>query len=229
MLLGLAWRAGTLGTVRGGVALDRDLRGRRDLDPLPAHRVRRAARRLVAGGDHHRRRAADRGAARVPRSRRPSACRARSVGLLVGFAGVVTLVGIDVTGQLRRAARRPGHPLRRGRLRGRPDDPARATRRARRARHDGREPRVAAVLLTPFAMPRPARRDPPTGSASPSIVVLGLLCTAAGVHHLQRPRGRGRPWARRRHHLRRARRGARTGRRGARRAPRTRARSWGCC
>ena len=51
----------------------------------------------------------------------------RLVGLLIGFGGVVALVGIDVAGQRRRAARGRGDPARGGRLRLRADDPSTAT------------------------------------------------------------------------------------------------------
>ena len=45
----------------------------------------------------------------------------RLVGLVVGFLGVVVLLGLDVAGRPGRAARRGGDPARRGRLRGRAD------------------------------------------------------------------------------------------------------------
>ena len=62
----------------------------------------------------------------------------RLVGLLVGFTGVVVLVGIDVAGRRRRAARRGLHPDRLARLRRRADGAAPPPLRARPARGDGR-------------------------------------------------------------------------------------------
>ena len=100
VLMALAWRAGALGTLRGRGRWLARLRAVRDRRALPAHRGRRAPRRLVAGGDHHRRRA--RSSSRCWRcaSTRPSARPVRgSSGLIVGLAGVVALVGIDVAGR----------------------------------------------------------------------------------------------------------------------------------
>ena len=221
VLLGLAWRAGTLGSVAGAwrwiaifAVVEISL-------PVPAHRVRRAARRLVAGGDHHRRRTADRGAPRVPRR----AVRAR-VARSVGRPRARLRRRRDAHGpgrhrQLRRAARRPGHPLRRGGLRGRPDDHAPATRWDRRARRHGREPRDRRGPPHAVRDPRPAR-CPADGDRVGVDRGARPALHRAGVPRLQRPRGRRRPRAGDRHHLRGTRRGARTGRRGARRAPRTR-------
>ncbi|QEC49072.1 DMT family transporter [Baekduia soli] len=102
---------------------------------------------------------------------------ARAVGLVVGFAGVVALVGLDVTGDgsallcalaiLLAAVGYAAGPM-------------------ILSRHlTGLDPRAlmavalsfAAVILTPAALLAPPRHTP-SGEALASIVVLGLLCTA---------------------------------------------------
>jgi drug/metabolite transporter (DMT)-like permease len=102
----------------------------------------------------------------------------RLIGLVVGFSGVVALMGIDLAGStsellgalavLAGAAGYAAGPmiLRRHLA----DLDARATMGASLA--------VAAVLLAPFAALDPPGAAP-TGMAWLSIVVLGLLCTAA--------------------------------------------------
>ena len=221
VLLGLAWRAGTLGSVAGAwrwiaifavveISLPFPLiaYGEQHVDSSLAAIIIAAAPLIVALL-----------AFLVAPSERVS--RGRSVGLVLGFARRRDAHGPGRHRQLRRAARRPGHPLRRGGLRGRPDDHAAATRWDRRARRHGREPRDRRGPPHAVRDPRPAR-CPADGyrvgvdrGARPAL-------HRAGVPRLQRPRGRRRPRAGDRHHLRGARRGARTGRRGARRAPGTR-------
>jgi drug/metabolite transporter (DMT)-like permease len=103
----------------------------------------------------------------------------RTVGLIVGFGGVVALVGLDVAGhgqELLAAAEvllgafgyAIGPMLIKNRLRGLD---ARALNGASLA--------MASVLLIPFVALDPPRRLPSAGAIS-AAVVLGLLCTAAG-------------------------------------------------
>ena len=122
VLLPLAWR---LGALRGLAARWRTLhrvRGGRDGDPVAAARVRRAARELSLAAIL---------IAAVPlfvallalrfdHAERPTAT--RLAGMLIGLAGVAALVGIDLGGEARRAARRGGDPPRRVLLRDRADD-----------------------------------------------------------------------------------------------------------
>ena len=177
VLLGLAWRARTLGSVAGAwrwiaifavveISLPFPLiaYGEQHVDSSLAAIIIAAAPLIVALL-----------AFLVAPSERVS--RGRSVGLVLGFAGVVTLMGLDVTGSsdellgglaiLCAAAGYAGGPMiMRLRLGG---IDARAAM--------GASLGIAAVLLTPFAI-----LDPPdaplTGTAWASIVVLGLLCTA---------------------------------------------------
>jgi drug/metabolite transporter (DMT)-like permease len=177
VLLGLAWRAGTLGSVAGAwrwiaifavveISLPFPLiaYGEQHVDSSLAAIIIAAAPLIVALL-----------ALLVAPSERVS--RGRSAGLVLGFAGVVTLMGLDVTGSsdellgglaiLCAAAGYAGGPMiMRLRLGG---IDARAAM--------GASLGIAAVLLTPFAI-----LDPPdaplTGTAWASIVVLGLLCTA---------------------------------------------------
>jgi drug/metabolite transporter (DMT)-like permease len=103
---------------------------------------------------------------------------ARAVGLLVGFAGVVVLMGLDVSGStgallgalailLAAVGYAAGPMIMRARLG--PVDP-----RALMAVSLS----IAAVILTPAALLDPPSSAPPT-EALAAIVVLGLLCTAA--------------------------------------------------
>ena len=102
----------------------------------------------------------------------------RLVGLLVGFAGVVVLVGIDLTGSTEELL---GALAILGAAVGYAVGPM--LLRARLAAPDGRATMgtslgVASVVLLPFALAdRPT--ETPSGSAVLSIVVLGLFCTAA--------------------------------------------------
>ena len=115
-------------------------------------------------------------AMRFDHSERPTPVRA--VGLVVGFGGVVALVGIDVAGSGRAllgtgailvaaAGYAIGPMLIKHRL---ADLPAAATMGASLA--------IAAVLLAPFAALDHPRQVPGAGAIA-SVVVLGLLCTAA--------------------------------------------------
>ena len=88
-------------------------------------------------------------ALRFDHSERPTPVRA--AGLAIGFAGVIALVGIDVAGngaELLGARADPGGG---GRLRDRADARQAPARRSGPARADGRQPGVAALILTPFA------------------------------------------------------------------------------
>ena len=179
LLLALAWQRGRAGAAARPLALGRGLRGGRDRAAVPADRGRRAARLVVAGGDPDRLRAADRGAcsrsASTPPSARPaSAC----VGLLIGFAGVVALVGIDVAGKtdellgtalivLAASATRSGRWCSSASS---PDVDARATMGAHAWL-------IAAVAARDPGGASRRRREMPTGEALGSLVVLG-----AGLH-----------------------------------------------
>jgi drug/metabolite transporter (DMT)-like permease len=102
----------------------------------------------------------------------------RAIGLAIGFAGVVALVGLDVSGSrqeligalcilLAAVGYAAGPMIINQRLR---DLDPRALMAVALT--------VAAVLLTPAALLRPPEQAPST-DALVSIVVLGLLCTAA--------------------------------------------------
>jgi len=114
-------------------------------------------------------------ALRFDHAERPTPLRA--FGLMIGFAGVVALVGIDVAG-------RPGELLGTGAILlaavGYAIGPmiikhqlagldARAT--------IGSSLAIAAILLTPLALLDLPHRTPSTGAIA-SVVVLGLVCTA---------------------------------------------------
>jgi drug/metabolite transporter (DMT)-like permease len=102
----------------------------------------------------------------------------RLVGLLVGLAGVVALVGIDIAGRtdellgagavLIAAAGYAAGPMVLNRTLA--DADPRATMGASLA--------IAALLLAPFAAARPPAATPPT-EAILALLVLGLVCTAA--------------------------------------------------
>jgi drug/metabolite transporter (DMT)-like permease len=115
-------------------------------------------------------------ALRFDHSERPT--RLRLAGLLVGFGGVVALVGIDVVGSasellgvgavlLAAVGYAIGPMLVKHRLAGLD---ARATM--------GASLGIAAVLLAPVAALDPPDRTPSAGAFT-SVVVLGLICTAA--------------------------------------------------
>ena len=177
VLLALAWRAGTLGSLAGGwrwillfaiveITLPFPLIaiGEQHVDSSLAAIIIAAAPLLVALL-----------AFLVAPSERVS--RRRSMGLVLGFAGVVTLMGLDVTGSTDEllgglailcaaAGYAAGPMIMRLRLGGMD---ARAAM--------GASLGIAAVVLTPFAIVDPPDA-PLTGTAWASIAVLGLLCTA---------------------------------------------------
>jgi len=177
VLLALAWRAGTLGTVRGSwrwivifaiveMALPFPLiaYGEQHVDSSLAAIIIAAAPLIVAVM-----------AFLVAPSERAS--RRRSVGLLIGFTGVVVLMGLDLTGSTDElvgaraslaaaAGYAAGVMMMRLRLAGIDARAAMGTSLA-----------IAGVVLTPFAVLDPPK-SAPTATAWVSIVVLGLLCTA---------------------------------------------------
>jgi drug/metabolite transporter (DMT)-like permease len=177
VLLALAWRAGTLQTVRGTwrwiaifavveISLPFPLIafGEQHVDSSLAAIIIAAAPLLVALL-----------AILVAPSERVSA--GRSVGLVIGFTGVVVLMGLDLTGSADEllgalailgaaAGYAAGPMIMRLRLSGIDARAAMGTSLA-----------IAGVLLTPFAVLDPPKASP-TATAWASIVVLGLLCTA---------------------------------------------------
>jgi drug/metabolite transporter (DMT)-like permease len=178
VLLALAWRAGTLGTIRGtGWSLLAYAVAEVSLPfPLIAAGERRVSSSLTAiviasvpliGAVL---------AMRFDHSERPTPVRA--LGLAVGFGGVVALVGIDVAGQagellgtalilLAAVGYAIGPMLIKLRLGGL--DP-RATMGASLA--------IAAALLAPAAALDPPRAVPGVGALA-AVAFLGLVCTAA--------------------------------------------------
>jgi drug/metabolite transporter (DMT)-like permease len=179
VLVLLAWRAGTLSSVRGRWRWLLAYAVAEIAIPFP----------LIAAGEQHvTSSVAAITIATVPlivallalrfdHAERPTPTRA--VGLLVGFAGVVALVGVDVAGSgaqllgtvaiLIAAVGYAIGPMvvkhRLGEL-----DP-RATM--------GVSLSIAALLLTPLALLDPPRAVPTAGAIA-AVVVLGLVCTAAG-------------------------------------------------
>ena len=119
MLLVLAWRAGVLGSLRGRWRWIAVFAVVEISIPFP----------LIAAGEQH----VSSSLAAIIIAAAPlfvallamrfdaeeRATGARLVGLLLGLAGVVALVGIDVAGRQRRAARRGRDPARRALLRDR--------------------------------------------------------------------------------------------------------------
>ncbi len=178
VLLGLAWRAGTLGTLRGRWRWLLAYAIAEVSIPFP----------LIAAGEQH---VSSSLAAIVistvplvgallalhfDHSERPTPTRA--FGLLVGFGGVIALVGLDIAGR--------GHELL-----GASAILVAAVGYAIgpmliKHRLAGLDPRamlggslaLASLLLTPFAALDPPRTVPPAGAIA-SVVVLGLVCTAA--------------------------------------------------
>jgi drug/metabolite transporter (DMT)-like permease len=117
-------------------------------------------------------------ALRFDHSERPT--RTRFIGLLIGFGGVIVLVGVDVAGSgrallgtgavlLAALGYSIGPMLIKHRLNG---IDARAMMGASLA--------IATVVLAPAAL-LDYPKNSPTGGAIASVVVLGLLCTAAGL------------------------------------------------
>jgi drug/metabolite transporter (DMT)-like permease len=178
LLLALAWRAGTL----------RSLRGRwRWLLAYAIAEVSIPFPLIAAGEERVSSSLAAIVIASVPlmgallafrfdHSERPTPVRA--VGLIVGFGGVIALVGIDVAGNskqllgtamilLAAVGYAIGPMLIKHRL---ADLDPRAT--------IGGSLAIAAVLLTPAVALDPPHAVPPAGAIA-AVVVLGLLCTAA--------------------------------------------------
>src|SRR3954449_5438980 len=178
VLLVLAWRAGTLGTLRGrgrwllafavfeiAVPFPLIAAGEQHVDSSVAAIIIAAAPLIVALL-----------ALRFDASERVSG--RRLTGLLLGLAGVVALVGIDITGRtdellgagaiLVAAAGYAAGPMVLSRTLA--DIDPRATMGASLA--------IAGVLLTPFAAARPPAVTPPL-EALVALLVLGLVCTAA--------------------------------------------------
>src|SRR5437588_6581494 len=178
LLLALAWRAGTLGSLRGRWKWLLAYAVAEVSIPFP----------LIAAGEQ---RVSSSLAAiviasvpligallalRFDHSERPTPVRA--VGLAVGFSGVIALVGIDVAGSGRELVGTAavmlaavgyaiGPMLIKHRL---ADLDPRATIGASLA--------IASVLLLPVALLDPPKAVPGIGAIS-AVVVLGLLCTAA--------------------------------------------------
>ncbi len=178
VLLALAWRAGTLPSLRGRFGALLALAVAEICIPFP----------LIAAGET---RVSSSLAAilvsavplvgavlslRFDHSERPTPVRA--VGLLVGFAGVVALMGIDIAG-------RSGELLGGGAILlaavGYAIGPMLI-----KLRMGGLDPRatmgaslgIAAVLLAPAAALDPPHAVPPVGAVA-CLVALGLVCTAA--------------------------------------------------
>jgi drug/metabolite transporter (DMT)-like permease len=177
VLLALAWRAGTLRTLRGHFTVLVCYAVAEIGIPFPmiALGEQRVASSLTAILISTVPLVAALLATRFDHSQRPTPIRA--VGLIMGFAGVVALVGIDVAGKgsellgagailMGAIGYAVGAML--VRLRFTTLDP-RATMGASLA--------IAAVLLAPYAaLDRP--RTVPGAGALACVVVLGLLCTA---------------------------------------------------
>ena len=178
VLLGLAWRAGTLATLRGRgrwlalfavfeivVPFPLIAAGERHVDSSVAAIIIATAPLIVALL-----------ALRFDSSERVSG--RRLVGLLIGLGGVVALVGIDIAGRadellgaaaiLVAAAGYAAGPMVLNRKL--TDADPRATMGASLA--------IAGALLTPLAIADPPAAAPP-GEAIVALLVLGLVCTAA--------------------------------------------------
>jgi drug/metabolite transporter (DMT)-like permease len=178
VLLALAWRAGTLPSLRGrgrwlalfavfeiAVPFPLIATGERHVDSSVAAIIIAAAPLIVALL-----------ALRFDHSERVDG--RRLVGLLIGLAGVVALVGIDIAGRadellgaaaiLVAAAGYAAGPMVLNRKL--TDADPRATMGASLA--------IAAVLLTPFAAAAPPAAVP-SSEALAALLVLGLVCTAA--------------------------------------------------
>jgi drug/metabolite transporter (DMT)-like permease len=178
VLLALAWRAGTLPSLRGrgrwllafavfeiAVPFPFIAFGEQHVDSSVAAIIIAAAPLIVALL-----------ALRFDASERVSG--RRLVGLLIGLGGVVALVGIDIAGRrsellgagaiLVAAAGYAAGPMVLNRTLA--DADPRATMGASLA--------IAGLLLTPFAAARPPAATPPL-EALVALLVLGLVCTAA--------------------------------------------------
>src|SRR3954467_9618730 len=178
VLLALAWRAGTLSSLRGrwrwlgafavfeiAVPFPLIASGEQHVDSSVAAIIIAAAPLIVALL-----------ALRFDESERVSG--RRLAGLLIGRGGVVALVGIDIAGSagellgagaiLVAAAGYAAGPMVLSRKLA--DADPRATMGASLA--------IAGVVLTPFAAARPPA-EMPSGAAIAALLVLGLVCTAA--------------------------------------------------
>jgi drug/metabolite transporter (DMT)-like permease len=178
VLLALAWRAGTLPSLRGrwrwlalfavfeiAVPFPLIAEGERHVDSSVAAIIIAAAPLIVALL-----------ALRFDASERVSG--RRLAGLLIGLGGVVALVGIDVAGRsdelagalaiLVAAAGYAAGPMVLNRKLA--DGDPRATMGASLA--------IAGVLLTPLAIATPPPTTPPARAIG-ALLLLGLLCTAA--------------------------------------------------
>jgi drug/metabolite transporter (DMT)-like permease len=177
VLLALAWRAGTLRTIRGhgGVLLAYAVAEVAIPFPAIAFGEERISSSLTAILISTMPLLVALLALRVNRSQRPTPVRA--VGLVLGFGGVVALVGIDVAGkssELLGAAAillaAVGYTI------GSTLVNLRLTRLDPRATM-GASLAIAAVLLAPYAALDHPRAVPGAGAIA-AVVVLGLLCTA---------------------------------------------------
>src|SRR4051812_26562792 len=223
VLLALAGRAGTLGSLRGrgrwllafavfeiAVPFPLIAFGEGHVDSSVAAIIIAAAPLIVAVL-----------ALRFDASERVSG--RRLVGLLIGLAGVVALVGIDIAGRTGEllgaggdrhrgraggAAGRGGDPGRRRRLRRGADGPESQARRRRSGGDEGREPRDRRRAADAVRGRASARRDAAARGgrrpARPRSRVHG-----GRVRHLLGPDRRDRAGARAGDHLRRAGRGGR--------------------
>ncbi len=177
VLLGLAWRAGLLPTVRGRMRLVAIYAVVEICIPFP----------LIAAGEQHV--SSSLAAiliAAVPLLVALMALRfdqgerahgRRLVGLVVGFAGVVALVGLDVAGNA-------GELLGAGAILLAATGYAAGPMLLKRHLADiepvpmmGAATGMAALILTPAALLAPPESTPPT-EAIGALLVLGLLCTA---------------------------------------------------
>jgi len=177
VLLALAWRAGTLGTVRGHWRWILGFSIAEIAIPFP----------LISIGEVH----VDSSLAAIVIAAVPlivallavafapaeRASGKRLAGLLVGFAGVITLVGLDLTGSteellgaLAILGAAVGYAIGPMLLRAKLSElDARATM--------GVSLGIVSVILLPFAALDPPTEVPP-GSSVLSLVILGLFCTA---------------------------------------------------
>jgi drug/metabolite transporter (DMT)-like permease len=178
LLMALAWRAGTLGSLRGRWKWLLAYAVAEISIPFPLIAVgeERVSSSLAAIVIASVPLIGALLALRFDHSERPTPVRA--VGLLVGFGGVIALVGIDVAGNSRELAGTAmillaavgyaiGPMLIKHRL---ADLDPRATIGASLA--------LASVLLLPALVLDPPRAVPAPGAIA-AVVVLGLLCTAA--------------------------------------------------
>jgi drug/metabolite transporter (DMT)-like permease len=178
VLLALAWRAGTLRTVRGHGRVLLAYAVAEVAIPFPAIALgeERISSSLTAILISTMPLLVALLALRVNRSQRPTPVRA--AGLILGFGGVVALVGIDVAGkssELLGAAAILVAAI--GYTIGSTLVNLRLTRLDPRATM-GASLGIAAVLLAPYAVLDHPRAVPGVGAIA-AVVVLGLLCTAA--------------------------------------------------